>query len=222
MDLLTEREFNQGFGSHTPMFTGQASAAGRGPLRALEPCLALKAPRLQAWSPFLRPPPLFLCRPPPACCMLRARYVGSRGCPSTARCSCAATPPPPPPAMQTKCVRYYMVFDRALRVMKRCLEAEGHATDANNAPGGPRLLAPPVAQAASCPPLSSPRINAPSATVLSHADVLSSQHGSDGASWPLFLPAVLQCRWTARRSARRCRPPSPPQTCGVRSARTAG
>ncbi|KAL4437434.1 hypothetical protein ABPG75_004573 [Micractinium tetrahymenae] len=57
VDLLTEREFNQGFGSHTPMFTGQ-----------------------------------------------------------------------------TKCVRYYMVFHRALELMKRCLAAEGCAIDANNAP----------------------------------------------------------------------------------------
>ncbi|PSC68513.1 suppressor of RPS4-RLD 1-like isoform X1 [Micractinium conductrix] len=55
VDLLTEREFTAGFGSHTPMFTGQ-----------------------------------------------------------------------------TKCVRYYMVFDRALAMFKRCLEAAGGATDANN------------------------------------------------------------------------------------------
>ena len=37
--------------------------------------------------------------------------------------------------LQTKCVRYYMVFQRALAVMKRVLAAEGHATDASNAPG---------------------------------------------------------------------------------------
>lgn len=38
--------------------------------------------------------------------------------------------------LQTKCVRYYMVFDRALGVMKRVLAADGHAFDANNAKRG--------------------------------------------------------------------------------------
>ncbi|EFN60188.1 hypothetical protein CHLNCDRAFT_133703 [Chlorella variabilis] len=56
VDLLTEREFNAGFGSHTPMFTGQ-----------------------------------------------------------------------------TKCVRYYMIFHRAMAVMKRVLAAERKATNASNA-----------------------------------------------------------------------------------------
>ncbi|GAB4814575.1 hypothetical protein N2152v2_001621 [Parachlorella kessleri] len=55
VDLLTEREFNAGFGSHTPMFTGQ-----------------------------------------------------------------------------TKCVRYYMNFERALDLMRGILAKEGHAFDAEN------------------------------------------------------------------------------------------
>lgn len=55
VDLLTEREFNQGFGSHTPMFTGQ-----------------------------------------------------------------------------TKCVRYYMNFDRALALMRSIVEREGRVFDADN------------------------------------------------------------------------------------------
>ncbi len=38
--------------------------------------------------------------------------------------------------LQTKCVRYYMVFHRALALMKRVLAAERAATDANDQPGG--------------------------------------------------------------------------------------
>ncbi|KAI3429879.1 hypothetical protein D9Q98_010190 [Chlorella vulgaris] len=57
VDLLTEKEFNAGFGSHTPMFTGQ-----------------------------------------------------------------------------TKCVRYYMVFQRAMAVLKRVLATERRATDAHELP----------------------------------------------------------------------------------------
>lgn len=57
VDLLTRREFEQGFGSHTPMFTGQ-----------------------------------------------------------------------------TKCVRYYMNFPRALELHKKVLMKEGHAFDAQNRP----------------------------------------------------------------------------------------
>ena len=41
--------------------------------------------------------------------------------------------------LQTKSVRYHMVFQRALAVMKRVLAAEGRATDANNAPGEPSV-----------------------------------------------------------------------------------
>lgn len=55
VDLLTRREFEQGFGSHTPMFSGQ-----------------------------------------------------------------------------TKCVRYYMNFARALDLQREVLLREGHAFDANN------------------------------------------------------------------------------------------
>ncbi len=58
MDLLTKAEFEAGFGSHTPMFSGQ-----------------------------------------------------------------------------TKCVRYYMNFGRALRLMKEVIAQEGHTFDANNKPG---------------------------------------------------------------------------------------
>lgn len=58
VDLLTKAEFEAGFGSHTPMFSGQ-----------------------------------------------------------------------------TKCVRYYMNFDRALRLMKEVIAQEGHTFDANNKPG---------------------------------------------------------------------------------------
>ena len=58
MDLLTKAEFEAGFGSHTPMFSGQ-----------------------------------------------------------------------------TKCVRYYMNFERALRLMKEVIAQEGHTFDANNKPG---------------------------------------------------------------------------------------
>ena len=58
VDLLTKAEFEAGFGSHTPMFSGQ-----------------------------------------------------------------------------TKCVRYYMNFERALRLMKEVIAQEGHTFDANNKPG---------------------------------------------------------------------------------------
>ena len=58
VDLLTKAEFEAGFGSHTPMFSGQ-----------------------------------------------------------------------------TKCVRYYMNFGRALRLMKEVIAQEGHTFDANNKPG---------------------------------------------------------------------------------------
>ena len=58
VDLLTKAEFEAGFGSHTPMFSGQ-----------------------------------------------------------------------------TKCVRYYMNFERALRLMKEVIAQEGHTFDANNNPG---------------------------------------------------------------------------------------
>ncbi len=58
VDLLTKAEFEAGFGSHTPMFSGQ-----------------------------------------------------------------------------TKCVRYYMNFARALRLMKEVIAQEGHTFDANNKPG---------------------------------------------------------------------------------------
>ena len=58
VDLLTRAEFEAGFGSHTPMFSGQ-----------------------------------------------------------------------------TKCVRYYMNFERALRLMKEVIAQEGHTFDANNKPG---------------------------------------------------------------------------------------
>ena len=58
VDLLTKAEFEAGFGSHTPMFSGQ-----------------------------------------------------------------------------TKCVRYYMSFERALRLMKEVIAQEGHTFDANNRPG---------------------------------------------------------------------------------------
>ena len=37
--------------------------------------------------------------------------------------------------LQTKCVRYYMVFHRAMAVMKRVLAAERKATNASNAAG---------------------------------------------------------------------------------------
>lgn len=57
MDLLTRREFEQGFGSHTPIFSGQ-----------------------------------------------------------------------------TKCVRYYMNFKRALNLQREVLLKEGHAFDAGNRP----------------------------------------------------------------------------------------
>ena len=46
--------------------------------------------------------------------------------------------------LQTKCVRYYMVFDRALGVMRRVLAAEGKAYDANNAEGERRWAAQPA------------------------------------------------------------------------------
>ena len=42
------------------------------------------------------------------------------------------------PRSQTKCVRYYMAFARALALMKRVLAAQGRAYDAASAPGGPR------------------------------------------------------------------------------------
>ena len=58
VDLLTKQEFEAGFGSHTPMFSGQ-----------------------------------------------------------------------------TKCVRYYMNFERALRLMKEVIAQEGHTFDAHNKPG---------------------------------------------------------------------------------------
>ncbi|GAX83792.1 hypothetical protein CEUSTIGMA_g11217.t1 [Chlamydomonas eustigma] len=67
VDLLTRREFEQGFGSHTPMFTGQ-----------------------------------------------------------------------------TKCVRYYMNFPKALSIQKQVLLTEGHAFDAQNRPipcGSPEQVA---------------------------------------------------------------------------------
>lgn len=57
VDLLTHREFEQGFGSHTPMYSGQ-----------------------------------------------------------------------------TKCVRYYMNFERAFALWKKVLLQEGHTFDANNQP----------------------------------------------------------------------------------------
>ena len=63
VDLLTKAEFEAGFGSHTPMFSGQ-----------------------------------------------------------------------------TKCVRYYMNFERALRLMKEVIAQEGHTFDANNTPGKCCLL----------------------------------------------------------------------------------
>jgi hypothetical protein len=36
---------------------------------------------------------------------------------------------------QTKCVRYYMVFQRAMAVLKRVLATERRATDAHELPG---------------------------------------------------------------------------------------
>ena len=36
---------------------------------------------------------------------------------------------------QTKCVRYYMNFERALQVMKEVIAQEGHTFDAHNKPG---------------------------------------------------------------------------------------
>lgn len=36
---------------------------------------------------------------------------------------------------QTKCVRYYMNFERALRLMKEVIAQEGHTFDAKNKPG---------------------------------------------------------------------------------------
>lgn len=63
VDLLTKAEFEAGFGSHTPMFSGQ-----------------------------------------------------------------------------TKCVRYYMNFERALRLMKEVIAQEGHTFDAKNKPGRLPLL----------------------------------------------------------------------------------
>lgn len=36
---------------------------------------------------------------------------------------------------QTKCVRYYMSFERGLRLMKEVIAQEGHTFDANNRPG---------------------------------------------------------------------------------------
>lgn len=59
MDLLTKQEFEAGFGSHTPIFSGQ-----------------------------------------------------------------------------TKCVRYYMNFERALELHKQCLLQDGFAYDADNNKGG--------------------------------------------------------------------------------------
>ena len=37
--------------------------------------------------------------------------------------------------MQTKCVRYYMVFHRAMAIMQRVLAAERHAIDAKDRRG---------------------------------------------------------------------------------------
>ena len=37
---------------------------------------------------------------------------------------------------QTKCVRYYMAFPRALALMKALVAAEGRVMDADNRPGG--------------------------------------------------------------------------------------
>lgn len=55
--------------------------------------------------------------------------------PTPCRLLLPSNPKVSPPDSQTKCVRYYMVFDRALGVMKRVLAAEGCAFDANNAKG---------------------------------------------------------------------------------------
>jgi hypothetical protein len=41
----------------------------------------------------------------------------------------------PSPVPQTKCVRYYMNFVRALALMRGILEKEGHAFDADNKQG---------------------------------------------------------------------------------------
>ena len=49
---------------------------------------------------------------------------------------------------QTKCVRYYMNFERALRLMKEVIAQEGHTFDANNKPG----QLPPTASRPSPPP----------------------------------------------------------------------
>ena len=36
---------------------------------------------------------------------------------------------------QTKCVRYYMNFERAMAVVKQCLDRDGRAFDQHNNPG---------------------------------------------------------------------------------------
>lgn len=45
------------------------------------------------------------------------------------------THPLPAVVLQTKCVRYYMNFDRALALMRSILDKEGHAFDADNKEG---------------------------------------------------------------------------------------
>lgn len=43
-------------------------------------------------------------------------------------------------SLQTKCVRYYMNFERALELMRSILQREGKAFDANNADGAQFFL----------------------------------------------------------------------------------
>lgn len=45
-------------------------------------------------------------------------------------------------ALQTKCVRYYMNFDRALALMRSIVEREGRVFDADNKEGEGRIQPP--------------------------------------------------------------------------------
>ena len=144
MDLLSKAEFEAGFGSHTPIYTGQTKYAPNLKGCAPKPCsgtlhvfynprphahlivsmlqrfLQLSTWRNARYQPGSQRRHTFLLTETITCVIVVVRDSKLlSGC---------------------RCVRYYMNFERAMALMKEVLLERGHAINSQDAPGASHHL----------------------------------------------------------------------------------